>query len=107
MSLHLGNDIVISSKQLLAILNLNKLAADSGLLKHLKSRQGTQRVRVIGSGRSASAVLCNRGTFYLSPIEATTLARRACSLGHYRKRAAQKQQPVLTNSQTKPDELSL
>lgn len=55
----------------------------------LKARKGSERVRVIGGGRNASAVLCNRGIFYLSPVDATTLARRAGAIGNYRKCRAQ------------------
>ncbi len=75
MSLHLGNDFVISSKQVLAILNVQKKASFH-LLQTLASKQGTERIRKIGSGRVLSAVLSNKGTYYLSPVEASTLAQR-------------------------------
>jgi regulator of extracellular matrix RemA (YlzA/DUF370 family) len=89
MSLHLGNDIVISSKQLLAILNLQNLKESSGLLKMLDSRRCTERLRSIGKGRCVSAILCNKGTMYLSPIDANTLARRAMH-GHHLGRTMEK-----------------
>lgn len=78
MSLHLGNDFVISTKQVLAILNVHKNASPH-LLQMLDAKQGTERIRKIGTDRILSAVLSNKGTYYLSPVEASTLARRFAS----------------------------
>ncbi len=84
MSLHLGNDFVISSKHVLAILNIQKEASPR-LRQLLADKQGTESITKIGTGRSLSAVLSNNGTYYLSPVEASTLAQRlARSTGGFR-----------------------
>lgn len=76
MSLHVGNDVVISSKQIVTILNICKLTSDSQLIDFINGTQGIERRRKIGKGPYRSAILCKKGTFYFSPIDAKTLAKR-------------------------------
>jgi regulator of extracellular matrix RemA (YlzA/DUF370 family) len=76
MSLHLGNDFFISSRQLIAILNIQQLKPMSSLLKMLDAKRGSDRLRVVGQGKYRSAVLTNTNLCYLSPIDAKTLAKR-------------------------------
>jgi hypothetical protein len=75
MSLHLGNDFAISSKQIVSILNLHHLSKDSILYAFL-FEGALERRRKIGTGPYRSAVVCKKGTVYLSPLDASTLARR-------------------------------
>jgi len=77
MSLHLGNDFFISSKQLIAILNLQHLQSSSQLLKMLDSKRASNHLRMIGQRKYRSAIITQKGTCYLSPIDSKTLARRS------------------------------
>ncbi|MCK5241370.1 DUF370 domain-containing protein [bacterium] len=76
MSFHLGNDFFISSRQLIAILNVRQLKSSSSLLKMLDAKRGSDRLRVVGQGQYRSAVLTSKNICYLSPIDAKTLAKR-------------------------------
>jgi len=79
MSLHLGNDFVISSKQIVGLLNLNnlnQLPNFTSLIKQEDKRRGTERIRKIGPGPYRSAILCIKGTLYLSSVDSLTLTRR-------------------------------
>ena len=73
MSLHLGNDFVISSKHIVAILNVQNLPAHHILPD---KRWNSERVRKIGAGPYRAAVLSTKGTVYYSPVDSLTLARR-------------------------------
>jgi hypothetical protein len=75
MSLHLGNDFIITTKQTVCILKLNKDLADLNF-QELLPGPGRDKCRKIGPGPFRSAVLCEKGTVYLSPIEACTLVKR-------------------------------
>ena len=73
MSLHLGNDFVISSKHIVVILNIQNLPSHPILSD---TRWNFERVRKIGAGPYRAAVLSTKGTVYYSPIDSLTLARR-------------------------------
>lgn len=75
MSLHLGNDFIITTKQTVCILSLTKEPLDLFIQKLLPGQKSNRR-RKIGPGPYRSAVLCEKGTIYLSPIDATTLVKR-------------------------------
>lgn len=76
MSLHLGSDFVISSKQIVAVLNLQKLDSPYSLAKALFCPKTQDRIRKIGEGPYRSAILCHKGTIYYSPLDSNTLANR-------------------------------
>lgn len=79
MSLHLGNDFVISSKQVVGILNIQSLPSNQAF--HTAEKKGSaERVRKIGQGPFRAAVLCTKGTLYYSSADAATLARRLRSI---------------------------
>jgi hypothetical protein len=75
MSLHLGNDFIITTKQTVCILKLKRDLAD-GAGQPLLPGQVWEKCRKIGAGPFRSAVLCEKGTIYLSPIDASTLVKR-------------------------------
>jgi hypothetical protein len=75
MSLHLGNDFLITTKKTVCILKLSKEEPDFNL-QNILPGQGIERRRKIGPGPYRSAILCEKGTVYLSPIEAATLTKR-------------------------------
>jgi hypothetical protein len=75
MSLHLGNDFVISTKQIISILNIHGVTGDGYSPLNI-GKKSFVRKRKIGPGPYRSAVLCCKGTVYLSPIDSTTLSKR-------------------------------
>ncbi len=75
MSLHLGNDFIISTKQIISILNIHGVTGDRYSPFNI-GKKSVFRKRKIGPGPYRSAVLCCKGTVYLSPIDATTLTKR-------------------------------
>jgi hypothetical protein len=75
MSLHLGNDFVISSRQVVSVLNIQR-SFDEESNKPQDMRWAVERVRKIGQGPFRSAVLCAKGTIYYSSLDSLTLARR-------------------------------
>lgn len=76
MFLHLGSNIIVSKKEIVAILNLDTTKQSAVNNEFQKSIQGEGRVKTIAEkGKEKSFVLAgDRG--YLSPISASTLARR-------------------------------
>ncbi len=82
MSLHVGNDFVLSSKQIVAVLKWNSNEGDV-FYKGQANSQVADRVRKIGTGPYRAAVLCTKGTLYLSPSNVTTLVRRLNKQGKF------------------------
>jgi hypothetical protein len=78
MSLHLGNDFIITTKQIICILTLKKPKNEKYNLfaEKLLPGQDLDRKRKIGSGPFRSVVLCEKGTIYFSPINTPTLIKR-------------------------------
>ncbi|NEU32663.1 DUF370 domain-containing protein [bacterium LRH843] len=76
MFIHLGGDVIIRSKDIIAILNRD-IKEVSPTTKHfLKAEEKRKKKTVISTEDSKSIVLTNDEIFY-SPISALTLNRRA------------------------------
>ncbi|MBN1594678.1 DUF370 domain-containing protein [candidate division FCPU426 bacterium] len=76
MSLHLGNDFFISSRQIMAIVNLQHLHEASLLHKTMAHKRAHEHIRCIGKGPYRSLVLTVKNTYYLSPLDSKTLLKR-------------------------------
>lgn len=74
MPLHLGNDVVISTKQIVVVLNLN--AAGQAQTKAWSSVAYPGSVRKLGEGPFRSAVIPARGEVYLSSLDVGTVVKR-------------------------------
>lgn len=75
MSLHLGNDFIISSRQVVGILRVDSGASGIPELKTAHKTGSQDRIRLIGPGPYRSAVVCTK-RIYFSPMEASTLTKR-------------------------------
>lgn len=76
MYIHLGNNYIISSQKIIAILNLEPpLAEDIQDILEI-ARSEKKLVPISEKGKDKSLVLCD-DKVYLSPISSTTLYKRA------------------------------
>jgi regulator of extracellular matrix RemA (YlzA/DUF370 family) len=81
MFLHVGTDVVVSLKRVIAILDLKSAGsseATQAFLDHLKSQK---KVTDISGGDAKSLVLTDTEAF-LSPISSLTLKKRCDFLGN-------------------------
>lgn len=76
MYLHLGNNYIISSQNIIAILNLNPpLNEDIKDIMEI-ARSERKLVNISEKGKNKALILCN-DKVYLSPISSNTLYKRA------------------------------
>lgn len=76
MFLHLGDDVVVSLKDVITILDIQSAGQSEDTRAFL--RQCRQRSRILaGSEAGAKSVVVTDGGIYLSPISSVTLMRRA------------------------------
>ena len=75
MFLHLGTDVVVSLKQVIAILDLRSAGLAEPTRELMASLHQKKRVVDIANGEAKSLVLTDAGA-YLSPISSLTLQRR-------------------------------
>lgn len=74
--LHLGDEEVIHSKDVLAILDINALKTSVLAKEFLKKHEQDQTLTDL-SGNAAKSVIITDKTIYLSPLSASTLKKRA------------------------------
>lgn len=79
MFLHVGADVVVSLKRVIAILDLRSSLSAESTREFLKLLQGKRRVTDISGGDAKSMVLTD-SEVYLSPISSLTLMKRATFL---------------------------
>lgn len=79
MFLHLGADVVVSLKQVVAILDLRTAGTAESTREFLKLLRSDQQVFDISDGDPKSLVLTEREAF-LSPISSLTLKKRGETL---------------------------
>lgn len=78
MYIHLGNNYIISSQNIIAILNLEPpLTEDIQDIMEI-ARSEKKLVSISEKGKEKSLILCD-DKVYLSPISSTTLHKRASS----------------------------
>lgn len=76
MFLHVGGDVVISMKQVIAILDLRTSKTGEATREFLAMAYGQRRLVDIADGEKKSLVLTEK-EIYLSPISSLTLMKRA------------------------------
>ena len=79
MIIHLGSDIGILQKNIIAILNLELPDSSSEIVNYVNIHRNDKNTVVIGCEKPKSCVVTNRkgkSIIYLSPISAETLAKR-------------------------------
>lgn len=76
MFLHVGGDVVISMKRVVAILDLHSSKVGEATREFLAMAYGQRRLVDIADGKMKSLVLTDQ-VIYLSPISSLTLMRRA------------------------------
>jgi len=76
MYVHLGNNVVISSKEIIAILNIEKPLPDDTRDIIEIARMERTLVNVSETGKEKALIICD-GKVYLSPISSTTLLKRS------------------------------
>lgn len=76
MFLHLGADVVVSIKKVIAILDLRTAGHAPETREFLQLRRGERRVLDISEGDAKSVVLTDT-EIYLSPISSLTLKKRS------------------------------
>lgn len=81
MFLHVGADVVVSLKQMVAILDLRSIQGAEPTREFLSQAYGRKRVFDVASGDPKSLVLTDEG-IYLSPISSLTLKKRAINLSN-------------------------
>lgn len=78
MFIHLGNNFIISSRDIIAILNLNtNLSEDIVDIMDL-ARSEKKLVNISEEGKEKSMIICP-GAVYLSPISSITLYKRGAA----------------------------
>lgn len=75
MFLHIGSDVVVPLREVIAILDAELLERSQAVRDLVSLQQAERRVTDIAGGRPRSIVLTDRGVF-LSPISTVTLRRR-------------------------------
>ncbi|MEA4900249.1 extracellular matrix regulator RemB [Desulfitobacterium sp.] len=80
MFLHLGGDILVSQKKVIAILNLETAINNISSENFLKQIRKNENIYSISeSGKEKSLIITTEGN-YLSPISSTTLLKRSLSI---------------------------
>lgn len=80
MFLHLGGDILVSQKKVIAILNLETAINNISSENFLKQIRKNENIYYISeSGKEKSLIITTEGN-YLSPISSTTLLKRSLSI---------------------------
>ncbi|MGE5389971.1 MAG: extracellular matrix regulator RemB [Deltaproteobacteria bacterium] len=75
MYMHLGNNCVISTKNIIAILNMEELSEDVQDIIEV-ARLDKKLTNISDKGKEKALVICDEQV-YLSPISSLTLYRRA------------------------------
>lgn len=75
MFLHLGSDVVVPYREVIAILDAELLERSQAVQDLVEIQRLDQRVTTIAEARPRSIVITDKGVF-LSPISALTLKRR-------------------------------
>lgn len=78
MYIHLGNNHIISSQDVVAILNLNATLSEDILDIIDLARAEKKLINISGDGKEKSLVICNDRA-YLSPISSITLYKRGAA----------------------------
>lgn len=81
MFLHVGTDVVVSLKRVIAILDLKSAGSTESTQEFLKRLKGQKKVTDISGGDAKSLVLTDSEVF-LSPISSLTLKKRCDFLGN-------------------------
>ena len=76
MILHMGDQELVNTKDLVAILSYECLMATRAGVQFLKEARTQGTLREIGKGRQGSVMLLADGTAIVSPISAGTMQRR-------------------------------
>lgn len=82
MFLHVGADVIVSLKQVIAILDLRTAHEAAATREFLQLRHADKVVLDISGGAAKSLVLTEREV-YLSPISSLTLKKRADFLANH------------------------
>ena len=91
MYLHLGADIVVNQKDVIAILDLEKTTISKITRDYLKYIQKNQMVINVSNELPKSYVITTQGDktkIYISPISSLTLLKRSENLFHNKKGGA-------------------
>lgn len=75
MFLHVGTDVVVSLKRVIAILDLRSAGSNEATREFLAQLKSQKRVTDISNGEAKSLVLTENEAF-LSPISSLTLKKR-------------------------------
>jgi len=78
MFIHLGNNYIISSQDIIAILNLNDNVSDDAADIIELARSEKKLVNISDDGKEKSMIIC-KDMIYLSPISSITLFKRGAS----------------------------
>ncbi|HWP95589.1 MAG TPA: extracellular matrix/biofilm biosynthesis regulator RemA family protein [Syntrophomonadaceae bacterium] len=78
MYIHLGNNHIISSQDVIAILNLNTSLSEDVLDIMEIARSEKKLVNISEEGKEKSLIICNDRT-YISPISSITLYKRGAA----------------------------
>ncbi len=81
MFLHLGADVVVSLKQVVAILDLRTVRDAHSTREFLDAAGSKRKMLTVDAGEPKSLVLTD-DAIYLSPISSLTLMKRASFLKH-------------------------
>ncbi len=75
MLVHLGEDTVVSTSEIIGIFDMNAAAVAESTRTFLEESRSASRLTDLSSGDAKSLVLTTKGTF-LSPISPGTLQRK-------------------------------
>lgn len=77
MFLHLGEDVIVLKKDIIAIFSNESVLEDHSSREFLEIAQNEKKTRKIGEPNKAKAFIITDNCVYISPISSNTLLKRA------------------------------
>ena len=82
MYIHLGQDIIIKTKEIIGIFDMDNTTIGKHTKKYLKNTEKKGKIEVVSNDLPKTFILTEKGKVYISLISSTTLIKR---IGIYKK----------------------
>ena len=77
MYMHLGEDILVKQKEIIAIIDIKTIKEDSASRTFFKNAEKKNMIQRIVEERKEKSLVITAEKYYLSPISAATLEKRS------------------------------
>lgn len=77
MFLHIGSDVMVPAKEIIAIINLETIRKGEATWEFLSIAEGERRIEAVVPKNKAKSVVITDSKVYLSPISSNTLRNRS------------------------------